>query len=93
MNPILFYWLTMFAVIWWGHSKNLSLILVFLVSVFLTPLGGAVFVLIFGSTENSKDSGRKPCENCAELIMVQAKVCRFCGLNFDKIAVNERGVR
>jgi hypothetical protein len=51
---------------------------------FLGPVGVVVAAILRGeglgdSRDGPEAEGRLPCPQCAELIMPNAKVCRFCG--------------
>ena len=79
MSPIFFYWIVVLSIMLWAGSWNQSVFLTLVVSVLLTPIGGILFVLLQGRRPNPTENHRKPCMNCAELIRLRAKVCRFCG--------------
>ena len=73
-----------------ANSKGRSGVVWFLVSFVFSPLIGLVFVLIAGdspalakasvATGMPSENTHVRCSQCYELIMPQAKVCRYCGI-------------
>lgn len=66
-----------------GHSFGSGCAL----GVLFSPLGVLIAAVIAlqpaqtttNSTQFIRDRNRRPCPHCAELILLDAKVCRFCG--------------
>lgn len=58
-----------------GSTLNQSGLKNFVISFFLSPLIGSIVVLATGQ------KGKK-CEKCAELVKVEAIVCKHCGFQF-----------
>ena len=42
-----------------------------------------ILVVVFTARKSNQNKRRIPCPNCAELILPEAKVCRFCGHSLD----------
>ena len=77
----------------WANSRGKSGIGFFFLSLFLSPLIGAIVVLIVGPNQSQLEKNKiqtehlKKCEHCAELIKDEAKVCRFCGREVKQIDI------
>lgn len=69
----------------WGQRWGQSFWTNFFGSLICSPLFGALSVLISGKNQGAMDAQSlaagesKKCPQCAELIRVEAKKCRFCG--------------
>jgi TctA family transporter len=62
----------------WASRWGRSAIFYFLLSFLLSPIIGAVVLLISGKSEKNM----KKCPACAEMVKVEAMVCRFCRYDF-----------
>ena len=58
----------------------------FAISFFVSPILGAIIVATLQPTEGSlvESGDRVPCPRCDEAIRPNAKVCRFCGYEFEE---------
>lgn len=71
-------------------SKGRSGIGYFFLSIILSPLLGLIIALVSGSNEKQLEVDEfergelKKCSFCAELIKLQAVVCRHCGRDLPK---------
>jgi hypothetical protein len=79
-------WLVLaLAVAQFAKNKGNSPIAAFLVAILLSPLIGLILTAIASPNEekieeSKLESGKmKKCPYCAELIKIDARVCRFCG--------------
>lgn len=69
-----FLWMLLCAAIGaWACLWNNSFILIFVISLFVSPFIGAIILLIMGR--------KKICKVCAERVKFKAIVCHFCGNN------------
>ena len=58
-----------------ASSKNRSAFVWFWLGLIL----GIIGILIIGFMKAEEGERRFPCPSCAEMVLVQAKVCRHCG--------------
>jgi uncharacterized membrane protein len=85
-----------FALIFWvlcgaiaaaiASSKGGSGVAAFFVGLLLGPIG-IVIACFMGDSQrraemDAAQGSRKKCPQCAEYVMAEARVCRFCGHNF-----------
>lgn len=67
----------------WNTSRGNSFAIGFICSLLLSPIIGALIVLLQGENSQAKESmalqnGMKKCPSCAELIREEAKKCKHC---------------
>ena len=80
----LLFWIVMaFIVAIVGASKGRNGALWFLYGFLIWPVA-LIHGLCLSKTreaelEDAADAGRRPCPKCAELILREATICRFCG--------------
>ncbi len=80
-------WLVLcYAVAAYAGKKGRSAVGFFLLSLFLSPLIGFLFVA--ASPTDPRRLGLKQCPQCAEWVQPSALKCRFCGTNFASAAMD-----
>ena len=73
--PIIIWLFGAFLIARWYKTWDQGFGRGFFISTIFSPLIGAIVLLISGPK-------RKTCEKCAELVRVNAKVCKHCGAEF-----------
>jgi len=78
-----------FFLMWFGlcvftgavaSNKGRSFIGFFLLAIFISPIIALIIVLCVRDLKNKEDTGSmRRCPKCAELIKMQAKICKHCG--------------
>ena len=86
MEAIIFIWLILSALVGlWNYNRGNSFWLGFFGSALISPLIGFILVALTRKNPENIEKRRvtsgevKKCSQCAEIIKIDAKKCRFCG--------------
>jgi hypothetical protein len=86
---VLFWLFLCIAVPIWASKWGRFAFGYFLLSFFLSPLVGAIVLLLRGKNEAEVrrrilvSGTRRPCPHCQELVLPDATKCRYCGTLLD----------
>jgi len=83
---IIIWVLLCFVVAHYANKKGDNGVAFFFVSLFLSPLIGALILAISKDRSeemNIKNKVSKKCPKCAEIIKYEAVKCKFCGESFE----------
>ncbi|MBO4640166.1 MAG: zinc ribbon domain-containing protein [Treponema sp.] len=88
-----------FAVAYGAKNRGQSFGTYLALSIFLSPLVGGIVLLMVGANKegienNSISAGNsKKCPFCAEIIKIDAKVCRYCGRDLPEESIPKTTVK